>query len=966
MRVTVVRTEGVPDGCILSVKAGDQRRQMPLSSEGQSLCFDNTRATELQPLRLDLLDPLASCCRSLTAGEHIFEVRSNQGHPMRLVLRLEDFVDRPAGSHALGPEALPRQTSANLGATVGSCGKHSAEKSNGLFGDREAKIAADAHYYLEHHKLLQAMRAGLSRVLRERPAAPHEMLAQEILRLNGASTGEPFVASAGTADGAVVPESTAGYPHGTVAAARAQAAMPPLQQQLTMDLDMFLPPALPRGLPLRILDLGSGEVGFYAYGAKGNSKCAKQIGDKMKGGFLCDWVEPQKSAEFAEEIMRRYGVTPSPERREIVFVAGATGVNREALQKDQKTRESVRAFTRAVEAHLNRSLGGCRCYIRMFVPSGSLEAEYELRAVEWLLEQCSASDPSLGPGVHSAFVGTISAGGGSAQVSVRGGSGTEAVQLFSMPLGNRKPILAKLLSTPPAEAEVGAWVEMVSKALTEETFPQSLRGLFVGISATFYAAKEANIAGRVVSKAEAIDAFNARIAECTGASMTGQDGGAAARSAANVALVRCLLDWVLHEDAQILFRRNWKVNGDETAATWTLGMYAEAEVAMLREVDCSPIARPASSDSSPTRESMRKAAKSLIAQRRLAQLEHRKSFKAEPGGPFFHVPLAVNETGPSLLLDIGHVAGFYVLQVDAVFQTVSCKVASSCEAPFQETFLAGNRDEAFATEIVTRFNLESNDRLDPVHVTCGITGDYSLHLLSDAEARRRVGDFFCAVQCRLQERLRRHVSVDVFVPSPDFAAKLELSAAEWLMNMFPSPSSSREEFVGTLSVTSTEARLALRAPSGRALRSKQVYSVELSPDMDVATTRSFLASAAFPRGLQGLFLVTAEEACKAAEAAGVAAGHVLARNAADALARRALDPHIGDRSGLESMIAEVLRWTLEGGDSRVLFRHAWHVGEVTGCAPLWALGLLTSQIEDEGALAAIAAARLESSGSFDA
>lgn len=97
----------------------------------------------------------------------------------------------------------------------------------------------------------------------------------------------------------------------------------------------------------------------------------------------------------------------------------------------------------------------------------------------------------------------------------------------------------------------------------------------------------------------------------------------------------------------------------------------------------------------------------------------------------------------------------------------------------------------------------------------------------------------------------------------------------------------------------------------------------------------------FPRDLRGLYVVTSQAACLAAEACGIAGAAVGCDEAVTALYRRAGD----DRAG-ESVIllAWLLSWALNcTGGARVLFRSSWQIGDATGCAPLWALGLLSTQ-----------------------
>jgi hypothetical protein len=340
--------------------------------------------------------------------------------------------------------------------------------------------------------------------------------------------------------------------------------------------DLLVVPTLPRSRPLRIIDFGSGETGFYEYGSSDNSAAVRQVGDKLKGGLLDDWVGPNKVDELVYELLQRYEASAESSIGELVFVSGATGVNRERMLAHQHERNAVQAYSRAVEARLSTVFGGRTCRFIVFVPSGQQEARYELRAVEWLLEQ-SCGRAAIPACASTDFAGTLSAGGGSSQLSVRSSSGE--VQLYSVPLGNKRPISEGLFSNRPTEAEVASWIGRYREGLRQATFPTGLRGLFIGISATYYAAKESSCADRVMTKGEVIAAFSTKIEGLLAqAGNAGDDATEKCRkSMANMSLVRELLNWVLHDDARILFRRNWKVGDQEAVATWTLGLYGEAE-----------------------------------------------------------------------------------------------------------------------------------------------------------------------------------------------------------------------------------------------------------------------------------------------------------------------------------------------------------------------------------------------------
>jgi len=220
------------------------------------------------------------------------------------------------------------------------------------------------------------------------------------------------------------------------------------------------------------------------------------------------------------------------------------------------------------------------------------------------------------------FSGTLSVGSGSSQVTLRCSTSLESSQVHSIPLGNRTPLVSmtitdcsdgsspfssslpktcmlahqlltadgdaarpsKFASTPketrPAWPEDGPvdksrldlWRMLVRCCAEERGIPTEQRGLFVGISALFYAAKLAGCAGTVLPR----DAFLERLAARRNELL--RDGACNGRDLANLTLVMTMVEFVLHRTALIVCKRMWYV-GDpsssqtEFVATWTLGMY---------------------------------------------------------------------------------------------------------------------------------------------------------------------------------------------------------------------------------------------------------------------------------------------------------------------------------------------------------------------------------------------------------
>lgn len=414
-----------------------------------------------------------------------------------------------------------------------------------------------------------------------------------------------------------------------------------------------------------LLDFGSGEMGFYTYQSDPSTHALKTTGEKLPKALFDDFADAEGGVDaLALELCNRFwSVLDKPFEGEAsstdvpkLVIGGATGLHRDALQKSLERRLKTESFLRDVEEAVLR-LSGEYVQINLFVPSGELEAMYELRATEWLVR---ASHVNLGTSListdisqpvendrmsriatsaamtafdstdadrsgdicptelehvlrqsfgqsaansltqmfalfdadgdgfinrsefcsalangnetledlarRSFFMGTISAGGGSSQLTIKGhGShGAQHPQLFSIPIGNRVPIKEKVFSNKVTPSERLAWAQRVWHALESSGHPRGLEGLFVGISAVYYAAKTCKVEDRLVQRNEAIDAL-----EKTLDNLDPSDH----RTIANLTLVRELLEYSFGAGAVFLFKRNWRVEDQQFAATWTLGMY---------------------------------------------------------------------------------------------------------------------------------------------------------------------------------------------------------------------------------------------------------------------------------------------------------------------------------------------------------------------------------------------------------
>eukprot|EP00927_Polykrikos_kofoidii_P011128 TRINITY_DN14698_c1_g1_i1.p1 TRINITY_DN14698_c1_g1~~TRINITY_DN14698_c1_g1_i1.p1 ORF type:complete len:1153 (+),score=211.18 TRINITY_DN14698_c1_g1_i1:34-3459(+) len=390
-----------------------------------------------------------------------------------------------------------------------------------------------------------------------------------------------------------------------------------------------------------LLDFGSGEIGFYIlYADSTNDSIKSLLEKKVKAPFHEDFVAKGRVRDFCEMLVREFSLRNLPPKGSANITAGATGLHREMLIQEKEKHDSILTFLIEAEVELTSILKK-QATIQLFVPSGELEAQFELHAVEWLLGRadvdmncsslprwlvdCSfahlapvhakdkevrlralaklntrgikASDvyaavpemsgnieedmtvfqrilevqPSLQALLRRCnFSGTISAGGGSSQLTLSASSIHSSAQLYSMPIGNRVPIVERLFSTPVTWSERSIWVQRIQTGLQRSSFPVGLPGVFVGISAMYYAAKHAGIEDRIVSKDEVVEAFAVALAK-----LDGQDH----KDIANLTLVKEIISRTFAEESCFLFKRNWDVGSQRFVAGWVLGCFSRQFVA---------------------------------------------------------------------------------------------------------------------------------------------------------------------------------------------------------------------------------------------------------------------------------------------------------------------------------------------------------------------------------------------------
>jgi len=176
MELHVVETEGIPEGCVLSVRAGATRRQAPVSSD-RPFRF-NCTAAEATPFKVDVLEPVATARLILRPGE---EKRTDCQYTIPL-----EASNSFEGS-APSPPASPPQGSGDMFVTIAVSPSDEAQeeqqqdtsdKGNASAASRIGQASA-AREYLDKHNLVEFTQLLVQSVIKEQPEKPYEFMARQ-------------------------------------------------------------------------------------------------------------------------------------------------------------------------------------------------------------------------------------------------------------------------------------------------------------------------------------------------------------------------------------------------------------------------------------------------------------------------------------------------------------------------------------------------------------------------------------------------------------------------------------------------------------------------------------------------------------------------------------------------------------------------------------------------------------------
>mmetsp|Transcript_52277 Transcript_52277/g.150554 ORF Transcript_52277/g.150554 Transcript_52277/m.150554 type:complete len:225 (-) Transcript_52277:39-713(-) len=191
MELHVVDSEGIPEGCVLSIRAGSTRRQAPVSAD-RPFRFPTT-STDAMPFKVDVLEPVASARMILRPGEE-------QRTDCQYTIPLESTEASGDGAGASGKDAEAKKPSKEMSVTIavapadetaetagdkdpedesrpGTAKKRSSSGSNDS-SSRHGQANA-ARVYLDKHNLVEFTQLLVQSVIKEQPDRPYAYMARQ-------------------------------------------------------------------------------------------------------------------------------------------------------------------------------------------------------------------------------------------------------------------------------------------------------------------------------------------------------------------------------------------------------------------------------------------------------------------------------------------------------------------------------------------------------------------------------------------------------------------------------------------------------------------------------------------------------------------------------------------------------------------------------------------------------------------
>jgi len=198
MELHVVGTEGIPEGCVLSVRAGSTRRQAPVAAD-RPFRFP-TSASQALPFKVDVLEPVATARLILRPGE---ERRTDCQYTIPLESAsaaaaqcsagvAEAAVQNAAEQAEMSVTIAVRPTEdaeapASGAATAGENGADASRPNSskgkpgrpGSSASSRHRQESAAREYLDQHNLVEFTQLLVQSVIKEQPDRPYEFMARQ-------------------------------------------------------------------------------------------------------------------------------------------------------------------------------------------------------------------------------------------------------------------------------------------------------------------------------------------------------------------------------------------------------------------------------------------------------------------------------------------------------------------------------------------------------------------------------------------------------------------------------------------------------------------------------------------------------------------------------------------------------------------------------------------------------------------
>lgn len=160
MQVSVKDTNGIPEGSILSIRAGQIRRQGSIAC-GKPMQFD-TSVINANPFKIDIFAPVASKRLTLAPNNEFYsvELSGSGGQSMKLQLDIKEAAN-----------SLSDDNKADAGAKQ----------------ERRQKVADETQDYIDKHQIVNFVQNLMQNLLAEKPGDPYAYMEQHLAAVQSAS-----------------------------------------------------------------------------------------------------------------------------------------------------------------------------------------------------------------------------------------------------------------------------------------------------------------------------------------------------------------------------------------------------------------------------------------------------------------------------------------------------------------------------------------------------------------------------------------------------------------------------------------------------------------------------------------------------------------------------------------------------------------------------------------------------------